>query len=131
GVHADTTDRAYRLALAEGSYGQAAVDVGNSAYSGALPPYDMPLRTPALACFGCGKANVRYWREHAGLRPRPPHDIRAHALDLQGVELDGNVALDDCGVLEELVAQAIRCASIKYNGLTHGEAMDIMRLFFC
>ncbi|HEU5087883.1 MAG TPA: pyruvate carboxyltransferase, partial [Roseiflexaceae bacterium] len=93
GVHADTTDRAYRLALAEGNHGQAAVDVGNSAYSGALPPYDMALRIPALACFGCGKANVHYWREHAGVRPRPPHEIRAHALDLQGVEIGAGAAL--------------------------------------
>ncbi|HMO58133.1 MAG TPA: pyruvate carboxyltransferase, partial [Roseiflexaceae bacterium] len=39
GVHADTTMRAYQLALAEGHAGQAAIDIGNGAYSGALPPY--------------------------------------------------------------------------------------------
>jgi hypothetical protein len=131
GVHADTTDRAYRLALAEGGAGQAAVDLGNSAYSGALPPYDMPLRTPALACFGCGKANVRYWRLRAGLRPRPPHEIEGRLADLVGVDLAPGVALSNVDSLDDVVAQAIRCTSIRYNGLTHHEAMEIMRLVFC
>src|SRR6266496_4467405 len=106
GVHADTTMRAYLLARAEGNDGQQAIDIGNSAYSGALPPYDMPLRTPVLACFGCGKSNVRYWRERDGLELRPAAEIHAR------------------------IAQLIRCYSIKLNGITHQEAMELVMVFY-
>jgi hypothetical protein len=130
GVHADTTMRAYQLALAEHSEGQAAIDLGNSAYSGALPPYDMPLRMPALACFGCGKANVRYWREHERLALRTTKEIRERTRHLEDVELAvlpesmGESAADD------LIAQIIRRYSIKYNGIKHQEAMELVLLFY-
>lgn len=130
GVHADTTMRAYQLALAEGAGGQQAVDIGNSAYAGALPPYDMPLRTPVLACFGCGKSNVRYWRERAGLALRPAAEIRARTAQLEDLEpIGGDQPLDEPAV-DDLVAQLIRCYSIKLNGITHQEAMDLIGLFY-
>jgi isopropylmalate/homocitrate/citramalate synthase len=130
GVHADTTMRAYRLALSENIEGQAAIDLGNSAYSGALPPYDMPLRTPALACFGCGKANVRHWRERERLSLRALDDIRERTRHLDDLELD---ALPDAlneAVADDLIAQLIRRYSIKYNGIEHQEAMELVILFY-
>ncbi|MEN9935305.1 MAG: hypothetical protein RLZZ387_1884 [Chloroflexota bacterium] len=130
GVHADTTRRFYQLALAEGRAGQEAVDQGNSAYAGALPPYDMPLRTPALACFGCGKSNVRFWREREGLALRPPAEIRARVAHLEETaEVDLSGPLGEAAV-DELVARVIRCESIRRSGLTHHQAMEIMRLFY-
>jgi HMGL-like len=131
GVHADTTQRAYRLALAEHAAGQAAVDLGNSAYCGALPPYDMPLRTPALACFGCGKANVRYWREHDGLVLRASGDIRTHIDHLEELDTSHLMFPLTESAADELVAQLIRSYSIKYNGIRHQEAMELMKLFYC
>jgi hypothetical protein len=130
GVHADTTARAYRLARAEHIDGQAAIDIGNSAYSGALPPYDLPLRTPVLACFGCGKSNVRYWRERERLTLRPVAQIEERVA-----------RLDDIGPLnlgqppheaaaDELIAQLIRRYSVKHNGISHHEAMELMLLFY-
>jgi hypothetical protein len=130
GVHADTTLRAYRLALSSQVSGQEAIDLGNSAYCGALPPYDMPLRTPVLACFGCGKANVRYWREHEGLRLLPPGQTNARLQDLEDAPGHHAADLEDEAAVDELVAQLIRCYSIKYNGITHQEAMDIVRMFY-
>ena len=130
GVHADTTMRAYQLALDEQITGQAAIDLGNSAYSGALPPYDMPLRTPALACFGCGKANVRYWREHAGLALRPADEIReqiAHLEEPDGFNLAGSLHET---AIDELIAQLIRRYSIKYNGIRHQDAMELVFMFY-
>ncbi|MFO7170744.1 MAG: pyruvate carboxyltransferase [Chloroflexota bacterium] len=130
GVHADTTHRAYRLALASGARGQEAVDRGNSAYAGALPPYDMPLRVPALACFGCGKSNVRYWREREGLTLRPAEEIRRRTAHLEeAAEFDFSAPLRETAV-DELVARIIRCESIRRSGLTHHEAMEIVRLFY-
>jgi hypothetical protein len=130
GVHADTTLRAYLLAQSESIGGQAASDRGNSAYCGALPPYDMPLRTPALACFGCGKANVRYWRERERLALRTAKEIRERTRHLEDVEFAvlpesmGEAAADD------LIAQIIRRYSIKYNGIKHQEAMELVLLFY-
>ena len=69
-----------------GLAGQPAIDQGNSAYAGALPPYDMPLRTPVLACFGCGKSNVRYWRERERLTLRPVAEIRERIAQLEDLE---------------------------------------------
>ncbi len=130
GVHADTTLRAYQLALAENIAGQAAIDIGNSAYSGALPPYDMPLRTPVLACFGCGKSNVRYWRERDGLELRPAAEIHARIAQLEDVEaLAPDQPLGEAAV-DELIAQLIRCYSIKLNGITHQEAMELVMVFY-
>ena len=130
GVHADTTQRAYDLALAEHNTGQAAIDLGNSAYCGALPPYDMPLRTPVLACFGCGKANVRYWREREGLVLRDPDDLRERIDGLE--ELDSSKLSFPLAetVADTLIAQLIRCFSIKYNGIRHQEAMELVMLFY-
>ena len=130
GVHADTTMRAYRLALAEHSEGQAAIDLGNSAYSGALPPYDMPLRTPALACFGCGKANVRHWRERERLALRMPEEIRERTRHLDDVELAGLPKSMSEAAADDLIAQLIRRYSIKYNGIKHQEAMELVMLFY-
>jgi hypothetical protein len=130
GVHADTTMRAYQLALSEGLDGQPAIDQGNSAYAGALPPYDMPLRTPVLACFGCGKSNVRYWREREQLILRPVAELReriAQLEDLGAFDLDR--PLNET-VMDELIAQLIRCYSIKLNGITHQEAMELTQLFY-
>lgn len=129
GVHADTTGRAYRLALHEGQGGQDAVDTGNSAYAGALPPYDMPLRTPVLACFGCGKANVRYWREREQLTPRPLHEIRRRIGELDEPDLPPDELQPDTD-LDELVARLIRSASVRYNGMTHQQAMELMRFVY-
>jgi hypothetical protein len=130
GVHADTTMRAYRLALAENAHGQAAVDSGNSAYCGALPPYDMPLRTPVLACFGCGKSNVRYWREREGLVLRPDHEIRERLSQLEDVEPGAlGEPFQEAGV-DDLIARLIRCYSIKLNGITHQEAMELLFMFY-
>ncbi len=129
GVHADTTARAYGLALAENIGGQAAIDCGNSAYSGALPPYDMPLRTPALACFGCGKSNVRYWRERERFVLRPAAEIRERIRsieDLLPLELDQPHE----AAADELIAQLIRRYSVKQNGITHHQAMELMLLFY-
>jgi hypothetical protein len=126
GVHADTTQRAFRLALSEGADGQAAVDIGNSAYAGALPPYDMPLRTPVLACFGCGKANVRYWREREGLRMRPASVVHEQ---LRRLELADSAPADEAAI-DEVIAQLIRRHSILYNGITHQEAMELVQLFY-
>jgi hypothetical protein len=130
GVHADTTMRAYLLAQSEHISGQAAIDLGNSAYCGALPPYDMPLRTPALACFGCGKANVRYWREREHLALRTCDDISARLANLD--ELDPAVLAQpiDENQADELVAQLIRRLSIKMNGIRHQEAIELMMLFY-
>jgi isopropylmalate/homocitrate/citramalate synthase len=130
GVHADTTMRAYRLALSENIEGQAAIDLGNSAYSGALPPYDMPLRTPALACFGCGKANVRHWREREKLALRAPDDIRERARHLEDLELDVLPEPLQEAAADDLIAQIIRRYSIKYNGIKHQEAMELMMVFY-
>ncbi len=167
GVHADTTRRSFDLALHDGEHGQAAVDIGNSAYSGALPPYDMPLRMPALACFGCGKANVRYWREREGLQLRSYSEIVASVKDCgeddketrlrrelsrtgQGfavssaerdreTELLGGAISNDVLVLptqlneseaDELAARIIRYESVRYNGITHHEAMRVVRMFY-
>src|SRR3954447_11391279 len=130
GVHADTTMRAYQLALSAGLDGQHAIDQGNSAYAGALPPYDMPLRTPVLACFGCGKSNVRYWREREQLTLRPVaelHERIAALEDLEAFDLDR--PLNET-VIDELIAQLIRCYSIKLNGITHQEAMELTQLFY-
>jgi hypothetical protein len=33
-------------------------------------------------------------------------------------------------VADELVAQLIRCYSIKYNGIRHQEAMELVMLFY-
>ncbi|HWQ14584.1 MAG TPA: pyruvate carboxyltransferase [Roseiflexaceae bacterium] len=130
GVHADTTRRTYELALAEGRAGQEAVDAGNSAYAGALPPYDMPLRTPALACFGCGKSNVRHWRERERLVLRPAAEIRARTAHLEeAAEFDWDAPLREAAV-DELVARIIRCESIRQSGLTHHQAMEIVRLCY-
>lgn len=130
GVHADTTRRAYELAMAEGSAGQAAIDIGNSAYAGALPPYDMPIRTPVLACFGCGKSNVRYWREHAEMRIRPQHEIVARITGVEGLgELDLAHPIYESEA-DELAARLIRHHSVRYNGITHHQAIEFVRLFF-
>ncbi len=129
GVHADTTLRAYHLALQEGQSGQTALDIGNSAYAGALPPYDMPLRRPVLACFGCGKANVRYWREQAALQLRPAAEIQsALARFEESADLDG--AGYDESLLDDLIARLIRRYSIQYNGISHQEAMELVRTFY-
>jgi isopropylmalate/homocitrate/citramalate synthase len=130
GVHADTTMRAYQLALAEHSAGQAAIDLGNSAYSGALPPYDMPLRTPVLACFGCGKANVRYWRERERLTLRAPTEIRERTRHLDDAELASVPEPISENAVDDLIAQIIRRYSIKYNGIKHQEAMELVMLFY-
>jgi hypothetical protein len=130
GVHADTTMRAYRLALAEHSEGQVAIDLGNSAYSGALPPYDMPLRTPVLACFGCGKANVRYWRERERLILRKAEEIHERTRHLDDVELVGLSGSIGEAAADDLIAQLIRRYSIKYNGIKHQEAMELVMLFY-
>jgi hypothetical protein len=130
GVHADTTMRAYHLAQAEGHIGQAATDIGNSAYCGALPPYDTPLRTPVLACFGCGKSNVRFWREREGLTLRGPTEI---ADRLSALEDADTIRLDDLSsetAADEAVAQLIRCYSIRYNGITHQEAMELLMICY-
>jgi hypothetical protein len=130
GVHADTTMRAYLLARAEGHDGQQAIDIGNSAYAGALPPYDMPLRTPVLACFGCGKSNVRYWRERERLALRPESELHAQIAALEDVEgVDPGQPLGESTV-DELIAQLIRCYSIKLNGITHQEAMELIGMFY-
>lgn len=130
GVHADTTMRAFLLAQSQGLHGQAAIDQGNSAYAGALPPYDMPLRTPVLACFGCGKSNVRYWRERAGLRLRPTNELRTHLAELEDLEdYDPQQPLTEA-TLDEFIAQLIRCYSIKLNGITHQDAMDLVGMFY-
>jgi hypothetical protein len=130
GVHADTTRRAYQLALAEGAAGQDAVDQGNSAYAGALPPYDMPLRVPALACFGCGKSNVRYWCEREGLALRPADELRAAAAHFEeGAQLGSDAPLSESGA-DELIARIIRCESIRRSGLSHHQAMEIVRTFY-
>lgn len=134
GVHADTTLRAYNLALAQQRNGQEAIDNGNSAYCGALPPYDMPLRTPVLACFGCGKSNVRYWRERANTTMRPPEAVQA-SIRLLCEELGEDGAFpagheQDEGTLDEYIARAIRIYSIKRNGMSHSEAMEIVGLFY-
>jgi hypothetical protein len=130
GVHADTTLRAYQLALAGGVSGQAAVDAGNSAYAGALPPYDMPLRTPALACFGCGKSNVRFWRERAGLVLRPPSEVLACLGQLSDLEVPQLIDPASTVAIDEMIAQLIRRFSITQNGITHQEAMDLMLMFY-
>ena len=127
GVHADTTQRAFRLALSDGTDGQEAVDIGNSAYAGALPPYDMPLRTPVLACFGCGKANVRFWREREGLRMRSASAVHEQLRHLEWV--DANQPADEASI-DEVIAQLIRRHSILYNGITHQEAMELIQLFY-
>ncbi|KPV53944.1 pyruvate carboxyltransferase [Kouleothrix aurantiaca] len=130
GVHADTTMRAFLLAQSEGMDGQDAVDQGNSAYAGALPPYDMPLRTPVLACFGCGKSNVRYWRERSGLALRPEPELRAHVNDLDDLEdFDASQPLTESAI-DELIAQLIRCYSIKQNGISHQDAMELVGMFY-
>ena len=130
GVHADTTMRAYQLALSEGLAGQSAIDQGNSAYAGALPPYDMPLRTPVLACFGCGKSNVLFWRERERLTLRPVAELHEQVAQLEDLEaFDLDRPLNET-VIDELIAQLIRCYSIKLNGITHQEAMEITRLFY-
>ncbi len=131
GVHADTTMRAYQLALAENIEGQMAIDLGNGAYSGALPPYDMPLRTPVLACFGCGKANVRHWRERERLALRAPNDIRERTRHLDDQELAELPDPVSETVADDLIAQLIRRYSIKYNGIKHQEAMELLMLFYC
>lgn len=130
GVHADTTRRAYELAQAEGQDGQTAIDIGNSAYSGALPLYDMPLRIPALASFGCGKSNVRYWREREQLSLRPIADIQAQ---IEQLEETGDLFLKRSfseSEADELIARLIRNRSIRYNGITHHEAMELVTLFY-
>jgi hypothetical protein len=130
GVHADTTMRAYHLALSENIVGQAAIDMGNSAYAGALPPYDMPLRTPVLACFGCGKSNVRHWRDRERLALRPEDQIRERIAQLEELEsFDMDRPIDEAAA-DELIAQLIRCYSIKLNGITHQEAMELVQLFY-
>jgi len=130
GVHADTTMRAYQLALSEGLSGQPAIDQGNSAYAGALPPYDMPLRTPVLACFGCGKSNVRYWREREQLTLRPLDELHERIAELEDLEaFDRNRPLNETAI-DELIAQLIRCYSIKLNGITHQEAIELTQLFY-
>ncbi|HEX5691076.1 MAG TPA: pyruvate carboxyltransferase [Roseiflexaceae bacterium] len=130
GVHADTTMRAFLLAQSENFVGQTAVDLGNGAYCGALPPYDMPLRTPALACFGCGKANVRYWREREQLALRAPDEIRAQVAHLDELDPSALAQTINEGLADELVAQLIRRLSIKMNGIRHQEAMELVRLFY-
>lgn len=130
GVHADTTARAYRLALSRDVAGQDAIDIGNSAYAGALPPYDMPLRTPVLACFGCGKANVRYWRERERLLPRPQDELRTTLRRLAsqtGLPL-ADTPPDDR--VDDVIAQLIRRYSIAQNGISHAEAMELVLMFY-
>jgi hypothetical protein len=129
GVHADTTWRAYQLALAEGRSGQSAVDRGNGAYAGALPPYDMALRTPALACFGCGKSNVRYWRERERLALRPAEEIATTLGQLDLEDLDA-LPPHEVAVADELAARIIRWESVRRGGLNHHEAMAIVRMFY-
>ena len=126
GVHADTTARAYRLALRDHS-GQAAIDLGNSAYAGALPPYDTGLRTPVLACFGCGRANVRFWREREGLHLRPAEELRERSATAE-IAFDGDSSNESA--IDECIAATIRSHSITYNGITHQEAMALIGLFY-
>jgi hypothetical protein len=130
GVHADTTMRAYQLALAEQIAGQEAIDLGNSAYCGALPPYDMPLRTPVLACFGCGKSNVRYWREREGLILRPFAEIVERTMHLEDLDQSALSQPLQEATVDELIARLIRCYSIKLNGITHQDAMELVKLFY-
>jgi hypothetical protein len=130
GVHADTTLRAYQLALQENLEGQDAIDAGNSAYVGALPPYDMPLRTPVLACFGCGKANVRYWREREGLQLADQDVIREQIKHLEEIDHSALTFPINENTADELIAQLIRIHSIKNNGILHQEALDLMMLFY-
>lgn len=130
GVHADTTGRAYKLALAQDIQGQDAIDIGNSAYSGALPPYDTDLRTPVLACFGCGKANVRYWREREKLTMRSSAEIQQNISGIEEIEKDKLQFPLDESVADELIAQLIRLFSIRDNGISHHEAMDLIQLFY-
>lgn len=131
GVHADTTLRAFRLAREQGYDGQQAIDLGNSAYAGALPPYDMPLRTPVLACFGCGKSNVRFWRERERLVLRRPEDIRARIVPYaDDLAEDSHHIPTDETTADELAARLIRCASVREGGINHHQAMEIIRLFY-
>ncbi|GAB4127339.1 MAG: hypothetical protein Fur005_42200 [Roseiflexaceae bacterium] len=130
GVHADTTRRAYELAIHEGRSGQTAIDIGNSAYAGALPPYDMPLRTPVLACFGCGKSNVRFWRERQQLHLRPHPEIHANLRDLEGLD-DGIVPAQITeSEADDLAARLIRYHSVRFNGISHHEALELIKIFY-
>jgi hypothetical protein len=131
GVHADTTLRAFRLALNKGYEGQQAIDLGNSAYAGALPPYDMPLRTPVLACFGCGKSNVHFWRERERLVLRCPDDIRIRIVPYaDDLAEDSHHIPTNETTADELAARLIRCASVREGGINHHQAMEIVHLFY-
>ena len=130
GVHADTTMRAHRLALAHGHHGQAAIDAGNRAYAGALPPYDMPLRVPALACAGCGKSNVRYWRERLGWRPRDADAVRAAlAWSPEAPFLALERTFDD-EVRDDIVARLIRLTAARDHGISHARALELLALCY-
>jgi hypothetical protein len=90
----------------------------------------MPLRTPVLACFGCGKSNVRFWRERERLVLRPTGELRERLAQVEEIEpFDADRPLDE-SALDELVAQLIRCYSIKLNGITHQEAIELVQLFY-
>ena len=90
----------------------------------------MPLRSPVLACFGCGKANVRYWREREGLVLSTADDIRARIEQIEDLDTSGLSFPLTEPVADELIAQLIRSYSIKYNGITHQEAMELVMLFY-
>jgi hypothetical protein len=130
GVHAATTMAAYQLARDQGLDGQEAIEIGNTAYSGAMPPYDMDLRRPVLACFGCGKSNVRYWRERTGLALRPAEEILPQLTHLEEAGTVSPAQLAQESAVDELIARLIRLYSIKENGITHQDAMDLVLMFY-
>jgi hypothetical protein len=72
---------------------------------------------------------VRYWREREGLVRRTPAEIAAAAQRLEG-QAPAPATLDDEQALDEAIAQIIRSRSIRYNGLTHQEAMEVLLLFY-
>ena len=96
---------------------------------------------PALACFGCGKANVRYWRERERLRLRPYGEIvvgvsgrrqgdRATKVDSVSDDLIMLPVHLNEAEADELAARIIRYDSVRYNGISHHAAMQVVRLFY-
>jgi hypothetical protein len=73
---------------------------------------------------------VRYWREREGLALRAPDDLRERLRHLEDLDLDALPQPLHEAAADELIAQLIRRYSIKYNGIKHQEAMELMMLFY-
>ena len=85
-------------------------------------------RGPSPQGSPCIGSDCEDQRERLTLRPIAElHERIAELEDLEDFDLDRPL---NESVMDELIAQLIRCYSIKLNGITHQEAMELTQLFY-